>query len=188
MPTALLLPVLLRLAGPISFTVAASAAGVLNRSIMLIPLLAVAASLTTILIRTLVPSPINDLHAMLSPNAPPQPQSPFRGIGKRLGFGLVGYGIAFVLAALIAAIFQSTDFEPRLMPSDVGFLIIPAAIAIIGAWLSSRLGFNQMAGMMGQMQDMFAQMKEAERQASGDEPFTVDGEIIHPDDDRRQDS
>lgn len=188
MPTALLLPILLRLAGPISFTMAASTAGVLNRSIMLVPLLAVAASLTTILIRALVPSPVNDLQAMLIPNAPTHPPSPFRGMGKRLGIGLIGYGIAFGMAALLAALFQTTDFEPRLMPSDASYLFIPAAIAIMGAWLSSRLGFNQMAGMMGQMQDMFAQMKDAERQAGGDEPFTVDGEVIHPDEDGRPDS
>lgn len=188
MPTALLLPILLRLAGPIAFSTAAAAAGVLNRSIMLVPLLAIAASLTTILIRTLVPSPVNDLKAMLNPNAPSQPPSPFRGMGKRFGIGLIGYGIAFGMAALLAALFQTTDFEPRLMPSDVGYLLIPAAIAFIGAWLSSRLGFNQMAGMMGQMQNMFAQMKDAERQAGGDEPFTVDGEVIQPDEDDRPDS
>ena len=145
MPTALLFPVLLRLAGPLAFTLAAAAAGVLNRSIMLVPVLAIAASLTTILIRILVPSPVNDLQAMLNPNAPPRQASPFRGIGRRLGMGLILYGVAFGLSALLAALFQTTDFEPRLMASDVGYPLIPAAIAVIGAWLSARLGFNRMA-------------------------------------------
>ena len=184
MPAALLLPVFLRLAGPLAFIAAAIAAGVLNRSFMIVPLLAIAATLTTIVIRKVIPSPVEGLQTMLNPDAPPQNPSPFRGMGRRFGLGLIGYAIAFGFAALIAAIFQTTDFEPRLMPSDAGYLFIPALIALLGAWGSARLGLNQMAGMMGQMQDMFAQMQAAQQgHPAEDDAFTVDGEVINPDED-----
>mgnify|MGYP001797586937 CR=1 FL=1 len=181
---ALLLPVALRLSGALAFLGAAIAAGILNRSIMIVPLLAIGASLTTILIRKLVPSPIADMESMLNPNAPQQKKSAFDGMGKRLGLGLFGYGLAFLIAALIAALFQATEFEPRLMPSDGFYVLIPGAFALCGAWASSRLGMSQMAGMMGQMQDMFAQMQAQQNQASEDDAFTVDGEVIDPDRDR----
>ncbi|MEL6862363.1 MAG: hypothetical protein AAGL11_11030 [Pseudomonadota bacterium] len=184
MPTALLLPVVLRLAGPIAFVTAALAAGALNRSFMLVPLLAVGASLTTVLIRKVAPSPVSDLQGLLNPDAPPPQPSPFRGMGRRLGLGLIGYALAFGLAALIAALFQSTEFEPRLMASDAGYVLIPALIALLGAWGSARLGLSQIAGMMGQMQDMFAQMQAAQGQDGAEDPFTVDGEVIDPDEDR----
>ena len=184
MPTALLLPVFLRLAGPVAFVTAAITAGSLNRSFMLVPLLVAGATLTTILIRKVSPSPVGDLQGLLNPAAPPQPQSAFRGMGKRFGMGLIGYSIAFALAASIAAIFQATEFEPRLMASDASYILIPALIALLGAWGSARLGASQMAGMMGQMQDMFAQMQAAQGQESAEDPFTVDGEVIDPDEDR----
>lgn len=184
MPAALLLPVFLRLAGPLSFIMAAIVAGVLNRSFMIVPMLALAATLTTIVIRKVTPSPVVGLQTMLNPDAPPETPSAFRGTGKRFAFGLIGYTFVFALAALIAAIFQTTDFEPRLMPSDAGYLFIPALIALLGAWASARLGLNQMAGMMGQMQDMFAQMQAGQDQPIQDDPFTVDGEVIDPDDEK----
>ena len=70
------------------------------------------------------------------------------------------------------------------MASDASYILIPALIALLGAWGSARLGASQMAGMMGQMQDMFAQMQAAQGQESAEDPFTVDGEVIDPDEDR----
>lgn len=184
MPTALLLPIALRLAGPVAFICAALAAGVLNRSFIIVPLLAIAASLTTVLIRAVIPSPISDMESLLNPDAPVRKKSAFQGMGRRLGLGIIGYALVFGFAALIASIFQATEFEPRLLPSDVGYLAVPAALALVGAWLSARLGVSQMAGMMGQMQDMFAQMQAQQNPSESDDPFTVDGEIIDPDRDR----
>ncbi len=185
MPVALLFPLLLRAAGPIAFIGAAIVAGVMNRSFILIPLLALAATATTIAIRKFSPSPAMDLQAMLSPDTPPQTPNPLKGSGKRLGLGLIGYGVVFGLAALIAALFQTTEFEPQLMVSDAGFLIAPALVAFIGAWVSARIGLNQMAGMMGQMQDMFVQMQTQQNGAEADEgAFTFEGEIVEPDEDK----
>lgn len=182
MPTSFLIPVLLRIAGPIAFLIAAVTAGVMNRSFLLVPLLAIVASLTTIIIRKVSPSPVSDLQSVLSPDAEVPPQNIFRGAGRRFGIGLVGYAIAFGLAAWIAATFQTTEFEPQLMLSDGIYLIVPTVIAMIGAWISARIGMNQMAGMMGQMQEMFAQMQAAQAEQAGDEAaFTVDGEVIDPD-------
>lgn len=183
MPAALLLPILLRAIGPVAFIAAAITAGAMNRSFIVIPLLALAATATTILIRKISPSPARDLQKMMSPDAATEPPSIFRGIGRSFGLGLVGYAIVFGLSALIAALFQATDFEPQLRPGDTGFFLIPASIALIGAWLSTRIGLSQMTGMMDQMQDVFAQM-QAQHQGppDTDETFTVEGEVIEPDD------
>lgn len=187
MPTSFLVPILLRMAGPVAFLTAAISAGVANRSVLLIPLLVVAATLTTILVRTISPSPVSDLQSVLQPGEEAPPANPFRGTGRRFAIGLVGYALAFGLAAWIAAIFQTTEFEPQLMMSDTIYLIVPAIVSVIGAWLSARIGLNQMAGMMSQMQDVFAQMQAAQAEQQGangeDSAFTVDGEIIDPEDD-----
>ena len=183
MPTALLLPILLRIAGPVAFLTAVAAAGIMNRSFMLVPLLAVTATLTTIIIRQVTPSPAMDLKDMLSSEREPKPNKPFRGLLPRLAGGLVGYAIVFTIAAGIAAIFQTTEFEPQLMMVDVWFAMIPAMIAFIGAWISARLGANQMASLMGQMEEAFSQMQTGQPQNDPDQEdaFTFEGEVIDPD-------
>ncbi|MEM1086215.1 MAG: hypothetical protein AAGH90_00680 [Pseudomonadota bacterium] len=183
MPAALLLPVLLRAAGPAAFIVSAMTAGVLNQSIVLIPLLALAATVTTILIRKVSPSPVTDLAQMLNPDAAPAPKSIFAGSAQRFGVGILGYAVCFGFAALIAAMFQETEFNQTLVQSDIWFAIIPAVIALIGASLSARMGANQMADMAGQMQAMFAQMQSQNGQTNPpeDDAFTVEGEIIDKD-------
>ena len=182
MPVALLFPILLRVAGPIAFVLAIATAGAMNRSFILVPLLAAAASLTTIVIRTVTPSPALDLKAALTPDAEQRPHNPLRGTGKRFAAGLVGYTIVFGLAALVAAIFRTTEFEPQVMLVDAWFAIIPAILAFAGAWISARIGLNQMAGMMDQMQDAFAQMQSGQRSGDPeDDAFTVEGEVIDPD-------
>lgn len=184
MPFALFFPFLLRLAGPIAFLGAAIVAGVMNRSFIMVPLLAVAATATTIIIRKVTPSPAMNLQSMLDPNAADVKPNAFRGIAPRFAIGLVGYAIAFGLAALVAAMFQTTEFEPRVLTSDFGFLIVPAVLAFIGAWVSARLGLNQMANMMGELQGMFGQMQAGQGPANDDDAFTVEGEIIDPDEPR----
>lgn len=180
MPQTLLLPLILRVAGPIAFVVAAMTAGVMNRSIMIVPVLALAATLTTIIIRMVSPFPSFDLKSALSPNAPAEKPSAFRGAGRRFIIGVIGYGFAFGMAALVAAIFQTTEFQPQISLNDAGYLIVPGVIAVIGATIGARIGVNQMAGMMDQMQDMFAQM-QTPNAANDEEGFTFEGEIIDPD-------
>ncbi|MEL6414014.1 MAG: hypothetical protein AAFQ15_03640 [Pseudomonadota bacterium] len=179
MPQTLLLPLILRVAGPIAFVLAAMTAGVMNRSIMIVPLLALAATATTIIIRMVSPFPAFDLKSALNPNAPQEKPSAFRGAGRRLIIGVIGYGFAFGFAALIAAMFQTTEFQPQIGVSDAGYFIVPGVIAVIGATIGARIGVNQMAGMMDQMQDMFAQM-QSPGSANGDDEFTFEGEIIDP--------
>lgn len=184
MPTALLFPLLLRVAGPVAFVMAALTAGAMNRSFLIIPLLALTATATTILIRKLSPSPVMNLQTMLNPNASGQVQNAYAGMGRRFGIGLVGYLLAFGLAALIAALFQETEFQQALATTDIWFLLTPVIIAGIFAWLSARSGANQMAEMMGQMQSMFSEMQAqqgAGQAANDDDAFTVEGEVIDPD-------
>ena len=159
---------------------AAMIAGIMNTSLMIVPLLAITATVTTVVIRLFSPFPALDLKAALSPNTVSEKPSAYRGAGRRFLIGTVGYGFAFGFAALIAALFQTTEFQPQIGLSDLGYLIVPAFIAVIGATIGARIGINQMAGMMDQMQDMFAQM-QAQGQQTDDDAFTMEGEIIDPD-------
>jgi hypothetical protein len=181
MPTALFFPVLLRLAGPLAFVLSTIVAGILNRSFILVLCMTVAATVTTVLIRRISPSPAMDLKAVLSPDAAPNPPSIYRGVGRRFAIGLIAYSMVFGLAALVAAVFKTTEFEPKLMLSDIWFLAVPAIIAVIGAWVSARVGLTQMAGLMDQMQSAFSEMQAQQSGAdAGDEAFTVEGEVIDP--------
>ena len=181
MPSALLLPVFLRLLGPIAFIGAAIAAGVMNRSIMIVPLLALVAVGASLLVQSVSPSPAMDLKNLLNPGQSTAPPSPFSGLGRRIGLRVLGYGIVFGIAAILAAIFQATEFEPQIRMFDLGLAAIAALLAILGGLLSARLGRNQMEGMMDQMQDMFSQMQSAQAPGSPDEDaFTVEGEVIDP--------
>ena len=182
MPINLFLPIALRLAGPLAFGSAAIIAGVMNRSIMIVPILALAGAAAAILIRIYAPSPVLEVKNLLNPDAPPKQPGVFDGLGRRLIFGVLGYGILFFLAAWIAALFQSTEFAQQVQGWDLGFAAVPAIIALIGAWLSARIGYNQMASMTAQMQDMFAQMNDPAGPTADDEDsFTFEGEIIDPD-------
>ncbi|MEO1552590.1 MAG: hypothetical protein AAFR82_01555 [Pseudomonadota bacterium] len=170
------------MAGPIVFIIAVAIAGAMNRSFILVPLLALAATITTAIIRTVTPSPAMDLKAVLTPETEQRPHNPLRGSGKRFVAGLIGYAVVFGLAALIAALFQITEFEPQVMLEDSWFAIVPAAIAFIAAWLSARIGLNQMAGMMDQMQNVVAQMQAGQQPGAPEgDAFTVEGEVIDPD-------
>lgn len=180
MPTGFLLPILLRIAGPLAFIVATVTAGAMNRSIILVPLLALAATVTTVLIRVVTPSPVTDLQAALDADPHAQRPHPAKGSGRRLAIGLVGYTFLFGAAALIAALFQTTEFEPQLRTEDVWFFVLPPLVALIGAWASARLGVQQMASMMGQMQSMFGDLNARQNEA---EAYTFEGEIIDPDPD-----
>ena len=181
MPSALLLPVFFRLLGPIAFIGMAIAAGVMNRSIMIVPLLALAAALTSVLIQSVSPSPAMDLNNLLNPGQPTKPPSPLRGLGRRIGLRVLGYGIVFAIAAALAAIFQATEFEPQILLFDLGLIAVPVILAVFGGLLSARMGRDQMDGMMDQMQDMFSQMQSAQPGASPeDDAFTVEGEVIDP--------
>ena len=181
MPSALFLPVFLRLLGPIAFIVAAIVAGILNRSIMIVPLLALTATGAAVLMQSVAPSPVADLKDILNQGARPHPASPFRGLGRRIGLGVLGFGTVFGLSALIAAIFQATEFEPQIRAFDFGLLLIPAFLAVLGGGLSARIGRDQMAGMMDQMQDMFSQMQPPDPAGSdANDAFTVEGEVIDP--------
>ena len=179
MPSALLLPVLLRLLGPIAFIGAAIAAGVMNRSIMIVPLLALIAMTTSVLVQAGSPSPTMELKDLLNQGQPSARPSPFRGLGRRFGLRVLGYGLVFGIAALFAALFQATEFQPQIRSFDFGLIAIPATLAVFGSLLSARIGRDQMEGMMDQMQDMFSQMREAQSgEEHQDDAFTVEGEVI----------
>ena len=183
MPLSFILPIALRAIGPFAFVASAMAAGAMNQSVMLVPLLAVAVTLTTLLIRKVSPSPAGDLAAVLNPQAEQTRKGLFDGALKRFGAGLIGYAVCFGFAALIAAMFQETEFNQMLIGSDLWFALIPATIAIVGAYVSYRMAFGQMADMAGQVQAMFAQMQDRDHPSGAPEEddFTLEGEIVDDD-------
>ncbi|MEM7494164.1 MAG: hypothetical protein AAF296_12340 [Pseudomonadota bacterium] len=183
MPLSLIFPIALRAAGPVAFIISAMAAGAMNQSVMLVPILALTATLTTLLIRKVSPSPAGELAAALNPQAEQKRKSVFKGALKRFGAGLIGYAVCFGIAALIAAMFQETEFNQLFVRSDIWFALIPAIIAIVGAYFSSRMAFGQMADVAGQMQTMFAQMQDRGHPAGTpeDDDFTLEGEIVEDD-------
>lgn len=186
MPAAILFPILLRAAGPIAFILAALIAGVLNQSIMIVPLLALAATLATMVIGTVSPSPAVELAAMLDPNAPPKSKSVLDGAGKRLGIGLIGYAFTFGFAALVAALFQETEFNQVLTMTDAWLILVPSVLAVLAAMLSARLGANQIVGMAAQMESMIKQAKagygDPNTPPDQNDAFTVEGEIVDQED------
>ena len=70
MPLTLLTPLLMQLSGPLAFIISAGLAGLLNRSLMLVPLLALTATSVSVLMRILIPSMRAELQTVLQPDAP----------------------------------------------------------------------------------------------------------------------
>ncbi len=182
MPTALILPILLRVLATAIFALAAIYAGVANRSFLIVPCLAAAAAAAQYVTGLIAPSPIQGLKFAFDPEA--RPPNPLSKAGRGFAMGVVLYGLLFSLAAMIAALFQETEFE-RALTGDDGLLVaVAAGFATVFSSLSARTGTSQIAGMMGNMQEAFADMQAQQAtadMAAGDDEFIVEGEIIEPD-------
>lgn len=173
----------MQLSGPLAFIVSASVAGMLNRSLMLVPLLALTATGVSVLMRKLIPSMRAELQSVLQPGAPVVVVPATAGAVRGFFLRWLGYGFVFLSAAMLAALFQITEFEPRLQTTDLWFLCIPAAIAMPSRLLAHHLGIGRAANIATTMQGVFKQNQPVYRdgRASEGDPFTVEGEIIEPD-------
>lgn len=181
MPAALALPLMLRAAAAIIFLVAVIAAGIMNRSVFIVPLLAVAATLTQFLVSKIIPSPLTDLKAGLNPQAPPTPA--LTKLTRGVIIATFGYGILFVFTVFISALFQETELAHNFTRTDLYLIAIPAIGAAILSLINARIANAQMATMMSGVQAMYAQMNPdgPPNPANDDDAFTIDGEIIDED-------
>lgn len=177
MPVNLMLPVLLRVLASAAFIVAVIYAGIANRSVLIVPLLAFAAASIQWLVSVIAPSPITGLQQMVSPEAPPP--NPAVKFGRGIGVALVLYLVLFCLSALIAALFQETEFARRLESADLWIAGIPALVAFAASVLSAKTGTSQVAGMMEDVQKAFADMQaqQAQQDMAADDDFIVEGEF-----------
>lgn len=181
MPAALALPLMLRAAAAIVFLIAVIAAGIMNRSIFIVPLLAAAATLTQFLVSKVIPSPMTELKAGLNPGAPPTPA--LTKLSRGFFIATFGYGILFVITVFISALFQETELAHAFTRTDAYLIAIPAIAAAVLSLINARIANAQMATMMSGVQAMYAQMNPdgAPNPANDDDAFTIDGEIIDED-------
>ncbi len=176
------IPVLLRIAASLVFVVAVIVAAAMNRSIMLVPLLAAAATLSHWLAARLAPNPLSNLGEMLAPGA--ARANPAGKLIRKFLFGVFGYGLVFALTVLISAVFQETELERIVTRFDLTLIAVAAGLAIVLSVINAHTAATQVTGMMGDLQQAFNQMQGGPAATpGGEEPFTFEGEIIHPDDD-----
>ncbi len=181
MPQAFALPIILRLLATAAFLIAAAYAGAINRSFLIVPLLAISAVAAQTVASLIAPSPITGLKAAFDPGAIEPPLA--KKAGKGFAGSLIGYGIVFALSAGIAALFQETEFVRGIELQDLMLSGGAGLIALSCSVLSSKLGASQVVGVMQSMQTAFAEMK-ATSDHHDDDSFTVEGEIIEPDEPR----
>lgn len=182
MPKALLFPILLRATPGLVLLITACIAGVFNRSVMIVPLLAIAGTLSQYAASRFAPNPLDSLKAAFTggQTAP--------GPGAKLTRGFImstlGFGVVYGLSALIAALFQETEFARTLTGFDAGLVIIPALMAFVLSIFVAKSIARQAAHMMGGLQEVFSEMQaQAGPAANDDDAFTFEGEIIEPEDD-----
>ena len=186
MPIFLAIPVILRIAATLVFLIAVIAVGAMNRSVMMVPLLAAVATLVQWGVGLFAPNPLTNLKDMVNPGAA-QSQTPGNTIAKlarKFLFGVIGYGILFALAYMISGIFKATEMERIITRFDLILIAVTAAIAVVLSVINAFTAANQVTGMMDDLQQAFSDMQggQGPDQNGGETPFTVDGEIIEPKD------
>lgn len=179
---------LIYLCGPLAFIASVGLAGILNRSLLLVPALALTATATSVLLRSLIPSLRSGLQMILRRQEPVAKVAILSGAIRGFVLRWLGYGAVFFSAAMLAALFQATDFAPRIERSDLWFLCLPVAIAIPSRWLSHQLGVGRAVKMRPPMRSVFerAQTGSHPHTDSTQAPFTIEAEIIRDDAKTRQ--
>lgn len=179
MPAFLIIPIALRVAATLVFIIAVVVAGVMNRSIMMVPLLAITATLVQWLVGKITPNPVNALQDALDTGIATRPGA--QKFAPRIIAGTIGYGLVFMLTVFISALFQETELERALTQTDAMILAVTAGIAGVLSLLHAHTGARQAANMMGDFQQAFNEMQTGQA-ANDEDAFTFEGEIIDPED------
>ena len=176
MPLMIILPIGLRIVAALVFVIAIIFAGASNRSVLLVPALAAAATLGGLV------KPKIGLNLQNPDVEPPSRLSRATGMFTTR---LVAYGILFGLSVLIAAMFRETGLERQITMFDAGLVAVPLVLGYLLTEISNRMGLGQAASIMGDVQSAFADMKTSEAE---DEAFTIDGTVTGRGDDPANDA
>lgn len=176
MPFQIALPIVLRLGATAAFLIAVIVAGAINRAVVIVPLLAAAATLTQYVAGRIAPGPLAQLGAALDAKATSTPS--FNRLWLGFLLGSAGYAVLFILTVFLSAMFQQTELERALGMTDLWILAAPTLAALLLSVINSRTSASQVSGMMSNLQSAFSEQSPA----NDGEPFTVEGEIIEPDD------
>ncbi len=181
MPFIIALPIILRLAASAVFIIAVVTAGAMNRPLIMVPLLAAASTGVHWLTGRIMPSPMKNLQAVSGHVTAPghSPQALF----VRFIAGTFGYGLIFMVTVFMSAIFRETELDRMLTSLDGLIIAIPAVIAGLLSIATAYTGASQVTGMAQDLHQSFTHMRASGHpDAANDDAFTVEGEIIDPDD------
>lgn len=176
MPFQIALPIALRLGAALVFLIAVIVAGAMNRAVIIVPLLAGAATLVQYIAARIAPSPIAQLGAALNATTPSVPSLNRLWISFLLGSA--GYAVLFIITVFLSAMFQQTELARALGWTDLWILLVPSVTALLLSVINARVSASQVNGMMSNLNSAFGETSSS----SPEEPFTVDGEVINPSD------
>jgi len=164
---AIWLPILLRVASGLVFVLAIIVAGVANRPVLLVPMIAGVATLAH----------LNT--PRMSINFTGKPEQGL--IGRALTVFLtrtILFGFLFVLSVGIAALFQETELSREFATFDTILLTVPFALALLFTAVSMRSPLGNPEAMMADIQKAFTDVATGNVPAANDDDaFTVDGEF-----------
>ena len=175
MPLMIQFAILLRVLSLLVFIIAAIVAGVMNRPVLLMVILAALMALTNFYYAR---------HSRAQKAARGEPTGWLGKLGLTFVARLITLAIFYGLAVLISALFQETYLARQLAPIDGWVVGITLAIALLTSEVSKRMLATQVTGLMGgMMADMQAAMAKMQQDAgAGDDGFTIDGESHEVDD------
>jgi len=171
MPLVILLPILLRVGAVAVFVVAVIVAGAANRSALMVPALAAAATLAGI---------TRKKSGLTMPGMTVKEESLLARAGKMFLTRTLVFALLFGFTVVVAALFQETSLATETTLFDAALIAVPFILGFIFTEIASRTPVAGAAAMMGDLQTAFAEM-QAGQSADEDGPI-IDGEIIEPDD------
>ena len=174
MPQSLKLNLLLRGGSVAVFLLAIILAAILNRPILMIPLMAGVMTLSSII--ALRRSPLTEItHMQPDGTPPPRPTLDLARISTGFILRLGALAALFIAALGLTALFTDTALAREIGAIDLALLIIPLLAALGMAEMSARLTARQVAGAIGAFQGMFAEVRDGPGGEGGE---IIEGEII----------
>ena len=159
---------MLRAASAFVFVIAVIVAGAANRSLLMVPAIAAVATLA------------NLNTPRMSINLTGAPEQRLVGRAMTVFFTrTVMFAFVFGLSALIAALFQETEFARDFTNFDVILVTVPFVLALILTTMAMRSPLGNPEEFVQDLRKAFAEMQEngGPQPAANDDAFTVDGEF-----------
>lgn len=171
-------PLLIRIAAALVFPVTVAVAAILNRSFLMVPLLALAATGVQLLMSRVAPNPLTSFGAMAQSG--PKPVS-LNTTMVTFFIGACFYAGVFILFVFLSALFQETQLAHGIAPIDFVMIAIPSALAALFSFVSSRLAAAQVTDLMQQFQSGLNPDGAGRSDFDPDDGMTIDGKVIDPD-------